>query len=83
MFKIIQLVLDLHERYHKYMKLYHEKSEDYKKLKDQYDNLYYGIQSLLCDNNEMLVAHYDGTELPTYTIENIENYNIKGDKNDN
>ena len=82
MFKIIKLILDLYDRQHKYMELYHKKCEEYKKLMDQYDNLYYGIQSLLAQNNEMLVAHYDGTELPNYTIEECKNYNLKGDKDE-
>ena len=31
MFKIIKLILDLYDRQHKYMELYHKKCEEYRK----------------------------------------------------
>lgn len=81
MWKVVKYVIELNNQLHKYIKLYTEQKQKAERYYEMYNALYFQIQNILGENNETLVAHYDGTNIPEYTIEEIKNYK-EVDKNE-
>lgn len=78
MWKIITLIIDLKDHIHKLEDRCKELYNQRNKWEEQYNALYFQVQNLLGENNETLVTHYDGTDIPEYSIEEIK----YGDKNE-
>ena len=79
MWKVIKYIIELKDQLHKLEDTYKRVLKERDNISLQYNALYFQIQNLLGENNEHLVAHYDGTDIPEYKIEEI-NYGDSDDK---